>query len=302
MNIIRTLQPSLSPVPNTTSSGDAGTAFAQLFYDGVEQFYCRANSCTQELPSSIPGASNWKCSNLQCTCVPNATFCGGGSTNLTAAINTLIGTLSIECGAADGMSTATCYFKQSTLQTLFGPNGLGLNGCSFGECVSQNVIDTTGGSTSSSSTKASKSLSPGVIAGLAVVCGLVFLSLLLLALGLRTQKLARKTAADFQRSSVGVEWSRLSYVIPNGRQGAGVLFGLRGQGGLRNDDKVVLDSVSGSVRPGQMMAILGPSGNSFLFGTTRVLITFRCREDNSRRDSCGEKQIWHCVRGYQSRV
>ena len=27
-----------------------------------------------------------------------------------------------------------------------------------------------------------------------------------------------------------------------------------------NDDKVILDNVSGTVHPGQMMAILGPSG------------------------------------------
>jgi ABC-type multidrug transport system fused ATPase/permease subunit len=218
---------------------------------------------------------------------------------LTAAINTLVGTLSIECGAADNSTnTATCYFKQATLQTLFGENGLGLNGCLFGECVTQNVIDTSGGSTSSSSTQASKTLSSGVIAGLAAVCGLVFLSLLLFALGLRIQKLARKTATDFQRSNVGVEWSRLSYIIPNGRQSAGVLSGLRRRGGSRDNDKVVLDSVSGSVRPGQMMAILGPSGNSFLFGTTRALNIFRGWEDDSRRDSCGKKQIRHCVWGY----
>jgi len=290
---MRTLQPSLSPVPNVTSFGDAGTAFAQLFYDGVEQFYCHANSCTQELPSSTPGASNWQCSNLQCTCVSNSTFCGSGSTNLTSAINTLVGTLSIECGAADSTNTATCYFKQTILQSLFGASGLGLNGCIFGECVGQNVIDTAGGGTSSSSTQASKPLSPGVIAGLAVVCGLVLLSLLLLALGLRTQRLARKSAADFKRSNVGVEWSCLSYVIPSERQGA--LSALRKRGGSKNDDKVILDSVSGSVRPGQMMAILGPSGNSFIFGTTRVLIFSRRRENDSRRDSCGKKQIRHCV-------
>lgn len=260
---MRTLQPSLSPVPNATSFGDAGTAFAQLFYDGVEQFYCHANSCTQDLSPSTPGASKWQCSNLQCTCVSNATFCGSGSTNLTSAINTLVGTLSIECGADDSTNTATCYFKQAVLQGLFGASGLGLNGCMFGECVRQNVIDTAGGGTSSSSTQASKSLSPGVIAGLAVVCGLIFLSLLLLALGLRTQRLARKSTADFSRSNVGVAWSCLSYVIPNERQGA--LSVLRNRGGSKNDDKVILDSVSGSVRPGQMMAILGPSGKSLFF-------------------------------------
>ena len=194
---------------------------------------------------------------------------------MTGAIDTLVGSLSIECDPVDNSTnTGTCYFKQAVLQSLFGANGLGLNGCIFGECVGQNVIDTAGNS-SSATTQASKSLSSGVVAGLAVVCGLVLLSLLLLFLGLRTQRLARKTAADFERSNVGVEWSRLSYVIPG--KGVGMFAGFRRRKGSRNDDKVILDSVSGSVRPGQMMAILGPSGNFFRFGNIRVLIFFRSR-------------------------
>lgn len=255
--------------------------FAQLFYDGVEQFYCNANSCTQDLPSSTPGASNWQCSNLQCTCVPNATFCGSGSTNLTSAIDNLGGTLSIECGVVgNSTNSATCYFKQATLQSLFGANGLGLNGCIFGECVRQYAIDTAEGSSSSASSQASKSLSSGVIAGLAVVCALAILSLLLLACGLRTQRLARKSAASFERTSVAVEWSHLSYVIPSERQG--VLPSLRRRGGSKNDDKVILDSVSGSVRPGQMMAVLGPSGKSLLLGISLGFSIFlRCWKNNT---------------------
>ncbi|KAF8881935.1 hypothetical protein CPB84DRAFT_1791330 [Gymnopilus junonius] len=260
LNIQRTLQPSLSPIPNATSFGGAGTAFAQLFYDGIEQFYCQADSCTQDLATPGSGGANWQCSNLQCTCRPNATFCGGvPAQNLTSAINKLAGTLDVDCGAVDNSTnTASCNFKQATLQSLFGADGLTLNGCTFGECVRQNVIDGGGGNTSAPTTSTSKSLPAGVIAGLAVVGGLAALALFFLALGLIAQRKARKSAVEIERTRASVVWSGLSYIIP-GRKDR-FFRSRKGDPSGVNNDKVILDNVSGTVRPGQMMAILGPSG------------------------------------------
>ena len=61
---------------------------------------------------------------------------------------------------------------------VFGTVGLALNGCSFGECVRQNVIDGGGGNTAAPVEETSKSLSPGVIAGLAVLGAIVVLAAL----------------------------------------------------------------------------------------------------------------------------
>ncbi|KAF4613639.1 hypothetical protein D9613_007664 [Agrocybe pediades] len=258
LNIIRTLQPSFSPIPNTTSFGDANTVSAQLFYDGVEQLYCRADTCTQDLTSNDGGA-NWECSNLQCTCRPGTSFCGAAKAfDLTSAINGLGGTLSIECGAVDSSQhTATCNFKQAVLQSLFGPGGLTLDGCTFGECVRQNVIDSSSGSSSSDPTRPSKSLSGGVIAGLAVVGALVLVGLVLLALGLKSRRTARKDGLPLERRRAFIEWTELSYLIPGQRN----IFAIRRRRRVDgNNDKVVLDNISGKVIPGQMMAILGPSG------------------------------------------
>lgn len=76
LNILRTLQPGLTPLPNVTGFGSAGSVYAQLFYAGVEQFYCTANSCSQTV--SGEASADWTCSNLQCTCRTNTSFCGGG--------------------------------------------------------------------------------------------------------------------------------------------------------------------------------------------------------------------------------
>jgi hypothetical protein len=84
LTITRTLNASLSPGGSNalTSSrlvGGDGVVYAQLWYEGVEQFYCRAGSCTQTVASSGGGSVNgstWVCPDLACTCRPNTDFCG----------------------------------------------------------------------------------------------------------------------------------------------------------------------------------------------------------------------------------
>ncbi|KAJ6488152.1 hypothetical protein C8R47DRAFT_1276684 [Mycena vitilis] len=267
LNIIRTLQPGLSPLLNTTSFGAAGTVFAQLFYDGVEQFLCLADSCTQSLTN---GSTNWDCQNLKCNCIPKTTFCGGGGVgDITGATNPLSGALSIECDDA-----TTCAFKQSTLQSLFGADGLSLSGCSFGECVAQSVIDTSSTNSTDTSGGGGDKLSGGGICSLAAVGSLVFLALAFLVFGLLRQRSARRAKPSIADGSrVAVEWSRVTYVV-SGR-GNRTWFGRRVRGS-DDDDKVVLDAVTGRVAPGQMMAVLGPSGagKTTLSGTTTGRVSF----------------------------
>ncbi|KAK7035840.1 Abc transporter [Favolaschia claudopus] len=207
LNILRTLEPNSSPIPNTTSFGSNGT-----------------------------GKNSWECQNLKCFCIPKTQFCGAGISDLTATINSLTNTLGIEC---DNNST-TCFFKQDTLNAVFGSGGLSLSGCTFGECVAQRVIDTA----------------CGVIGGLAAVGALLLIAFAFLVFGLIRQRSARHakpSLADGSRTAI--EWSCINYVVP--APGGRSLFG-RGQGA--NSDKVVLNAVSGRVGPGQMMAVLGPSG------------------------------------------
>lgn len=263
LNILRTLNPSLTPVPNVTGFGSAGSVYAQLFYAGVEQFYCSAHSCTQSLDNST-GSADWTCTDLACTCVANATFCSGEET-LTSIIDGLSGQLTISCDAPSSDGTASCAFKQATIDSVFGSNGLTLTGCVYGECVAQNVIDdvTNNGTGSGGSGGKDKSLSGGVIAGLAVVGGLILLALLVLAYGFWAQRRARKAGpkSSSRSGGVSVEWSDLSYFVPQSGSG---WFGssLRNRRSRRDlsDQKVILDSVSGRVRPGEIMAVMGPSG------------------------------------------
>jgi hypothetical protein len=263
LNVMRTLQPFFTPSPNVTGFGAPGSAIAQLFYNGAEQFYCKAETCKQSAFND--GKVDWDCDKLQCTCRANTTFCGGGSfLDLTKIVAGLAGPLSISCSPDGGQQK--CFFSQEDLRGIFGAQGLALASCSFGECVRQGVIDTADTPVGTAA-GGRKSLSGGVIAGLAVVGSLVLLALLSLVLGLFAQKKARNagSADSEKKGGVSVEWNDLSYVVP-GTRGGGLFGGnLRKRkmaGGGFTDDKVVLDTVSGKVVPGQIMAILGPSGNT----------------------------------------
>ena len=262
------MEPGLTPIPNVTGFGANGTMFAQLFYNGEEQFYCTADSCAQS-QDETSGSSSYKCDNLKCTCIPNATFCGAVPiTNLTGTINALGGTVSVSCDAPSSDNAATCSFQQATINSVFGSAGLSLNGCTFGECVRQNVIDTATGDTASDTEGGSSSLSGGVIAGLAVVGGLIGLALLFLLWGLVVQRKARRVPRSplDRTGGASVEWTAVSYFVPNSRSlFARVPRRQKSTDGDFADHKVVLDSVSGQVLPGQMMAILGPSGKLILF-------------------------------------
>ena len=205
----------------------------------------------------------WSCSDLQCTCRPGTSFCGGGKLNLTATIDSLNGGVTLACDPLSSSGTASCSFQQSVLQSLFGSSGLSLNGCTFGECVSQGVIDTAS-DTFSSAASGGNSLSGGVIGGLTAVGALIVLALFGLFIGWWIQRKQRRRGAAYISEGKGrhggfaVEWSDVSYVIP---QGSGSSSRVR-LGGMTpaDGDKTILDGISGRVEPGQMLGILGPSG------------------------------------------
>ncbi|KAG6333232.1 hypothetical protein ID866_5855 [Astraeus odoratus] len=253
LNILRTSNASLSPLYNTSgtllSPNGSAAAYAQLFYDGVEQFACTASPCTQ---STSDGKDTWVCSDLQCDCFDNTTFCGGSTTlNLAGTIDALGGSLTVACD-----NSSTCYFQQDILNTIFGSNGLELQGCVYGECVSQAVIDTS--TANSSSQDSSSQLSGGVIAGLAVVCALVGIGIVAVIWGWFLQRAASRKPFDGDKAGgVSVRWSDLTYFVrPSGALITSGLYPGKGTSG----EKTILDGVSGSVGAGTIMAILGPSG------------------------------------------
>lgn len=165
---------------------------------------------------------------------------------------------------------------------LFGNNGLSLSSCSFGECLSQSTLDFITG-TVALTPPVPNDLSHGVIAGLAVVGGLVVLAVLGLIWGCIARSKARRRPrrADKGRRGVGVEWTSLGYKIKTGttrkrdivwgaanakaqknkeREAEAGAGDLDGKAKDRKGWKMILDGAEGRVEPGKLVAILGPSG------------------------------------------
>lgn len=262
LNILRTLNGSLSPLHNTSgtllSSSTSSSIYAQLMYAGVEQFFCTASPCTQTLSSSTTSSGNtasstWTCQNLSCSCIQNATFCGGvPASNLTSTIGGLTGTLIVACD-----STNTCHFQQNTINAVFGSQGLSMEGCVFGECVTQAVIDTTNTTSSAGAASGGTKLSGGVIAGLAVVGVIVAFGLAVVLWGWYVQRAAKKLPFNGgQSGGISVRWSDVSYIVQLPKNSPSSLI----TKSTIQVGKTILDNVSGSIESGQLMAILGPSG------------------------------------------
>ena len=131
-----------------------------------------------------------------------------------------------------------------------------MEGCVFGECVTQAVIDTTN-TTSAATASGGTQLDGGVIAGLAVVGSLIALGLAVLAWGWFIQRAAKKLPFNAGRGGgVNIQWSDISYVVQLPQGFLSSLF----RKSTVTGGKTILDSVSGSTEAGQLMAILGPSG------------------------------------------
>ncbi|EIW73559.1 hypothetical protein TREMEDRAFT_11831, partial [Tremella mesenterica DSM 1558] len=279
LSMTRSLNSSLTPGGTNVlekvglTNGD-NQLWAQVWYNGTEQFYCFANECDQDI-SQMDGKGNsskWTCPNLKCVCRPGTTFCGGGEVrlNITGAIDILSGPLVVDC-SDDGQ----CTFQQSLLKSLFGANGLQLSSCSYGECVEQYIIDQSLGLSPTSQT-ISGGLSGGVIAGLAVVGIIVFLILLLVIWGVISRYRARRNllvGGNIPKSGgVGIKWFEIGYEVKpsSSKITSRTLSWIKGSGRIRRDEeenthltasrKIILQNVSGQLPPGGFCCILGPSG------------------------------------------
>lgn len=216
-----------------------------------ESFYCGLSECDWNLETTNKAnITHYNCKKLACDCVPGRMLCGeNGSIDLTDFLKEEIkGPASFDCTSNKG-GKDDCSFSEENMNDLiksvFGDKMIYLS-CTSGECIHRTEIP--------GYKRPVKEINTPLIAGVIAGC-----SLLLVAVVLVIWNYSRKSSHQQGLDS--------GYAGQNDDDEANKLMAEHKPATLYFEDisyaangKQILTDVSGGARPGQVMAIMGPSG------------------------------------------
>ncbi|KZS92538.1 hypothetical protein SISNIDRAFT_486560 [Sistotremastrum niveocremeum HHB9708] len=230
--------------PQVTFSCDKGSATCafQFWIEQVESFYCGLDQCsTRVLHDHDSDSVFYECEKLQCACVPGRKLCGeGGFVDIGDFLTQEIkGPAKFGCKTGKG-----CTFEEDAMNALitevFGDPYITLE-CKGGECLASSMVP--------GYKRPPKPDNTILVALSAAAAGVIFLLVIIIlwyvgrtkSEGFGEIRLPEAEAAKLMTDHVpaSLHFSNLSYDLA-GRQ--------------------ILDSISGSVKAGQVMAIMGASG------------------------------------------
>lgn len=208
---------------------------AQIFYNGDEQFYCKADTCKQSV-DSISLDYLYSCTNIECQCITGlhsviqgSTFCGGPGClfDLTNILGTVEGGVS---AIFKDSNVTTGYLYIDAIKTIF-QKGISIS-CISGECVDSRI-------SALSILIVAATWSTSQIIGTLLGGLLLAVCIFGLSLSYITQRKLKKLPLLPPRPGVKLTFKNIKYVV-RGRQ--------------------VLSDITGFAEPGRILAILGPSG------------------------------------------
>ncbi|KAF9074158.1 hypothetical protein BDP27DRAFT_1444427 [Rhodocollybia butyracea] len=245
---------------------DATCSF-QFWVDEIESFYCGLDECSSDIILGYDfNTTSYKCDKLQCKCVPGRFICGqDGSVDISDFLTEEIkGPASFTCTTGKSGSDPTfggdiaddCQFSEAAMNQLindiFGDPYITLN-CNGGECLHYSQVP--------GYVRPSKPDSTQLVAvSAAGACLFVILVALLLWYVGRTGS-GGGDFARFRRSSGGIS-------LPDSEDDESArLMAEHVPASMHFDDlsyalnsKFILSDISGVVKPGQVLAIMGASG------------------------------------------
>ncbi|KAI0067224.1 hypothetical protein BV25DRAFT_1911888 [Artomyces pyxidatus] len=214
----------------------------QFWTAEVESFYCALDTCvTEVMPGYDSNVTAYKCEHIKCACVPGRFICGeNGSVDIGDFLTEEIrGPATFSCKTGAG-----CKFEEPAMNTLindiFGDGYITLE-CTGGECLHFSQVPGYVRPPKPDNTRW-VALS---IAGAGMI--VVLVSALLWYVG-------RTRQSDFGKIRLpDTEVSQLmADHVPATLQFSDISYKL--------SNRPILESISGSVKPGQVLAIMGPSG------------------------------------------
>lgn len=221
-----------------------GTCSFQFWVDQVESFYCGLDDCTFDVSGNN---TLYRCDKIKCACVPDQFLCGkDGSVDLTDFLkNTITGPGDFACDLND----QNCKFSEPNMNTLissvFGDKYITL-GCKSAECLHSSEI-------------------PGFyppdkgVSAVLVSAGLALTLLFLVVAYILAQSLFKRSNSPLEYLPDADETGKLLHdFVPAKLEFEDISYKERG---ANDTTKPILDGdVFGSVKPGEVMAIMGGSG------------------------------------------
>lgn len=220
-----------------------------VWVDQVESFYCALDECSWELQSTHDrNITDYECKKVKCECIPGRTLCGeGGTIDLSEFLTEgITGPATFSCDSSK--SKDSCLFSEpamnDVISSIFGDESIFLD-CNAGECLHRTEVP--------GYTRPVKTINKPLIAGVIAGCAL-FIVVVILGLWHLSRRSAQRSGVgtirllddDDEASGLGVEhkpaalhFEKVSYSL---------------------NEKQILRDVTGVVNPGQVMAIMGPSG------------------------------------------
>ncbi|KAG0279122.1 hypothetical protein BGZ95_002213 [Linnemannia exigua] len=241
--ILDTLGPGKPPAITFSCNQQNKTCDFQFWVDEEESFYCHLDECAfgQDVQYDKT-VTTYKCPKIKCSCIPDRMLCGkDGSVNIDEFLEEEIhGPADFEC-----TDDNKCVFQEPAMNelimTMFGDPAIYLK-CSAGECLHYTQVP-------------GFARPPRPDYTMAIILSVAGVLLFLVCLALGVCYLAKKSGSsgDGYISLPDDEAAKLmAEHIP-----ATLMFK---QMGYTVGNKEVLRQVSGLVKPGQVMAIMGASG------------------------------------------
>ncbi|CCG81883.1 Putative uncharacterized protein [Taphrina deformans PYCC 5710] len=217
----------------------------QFWVGKVESFYCGLDSC--EFSQTLGYEQNtttYNCKNIRCECIPDRMLCGeSGSIDISDFLTEEIkGPGSFTCSSKE----KTCRFEEPAMNELisdvFGDKSITLD-CNSSECLHYSEVP--------GYTKPKRPSNTGLVAG-SIAGGAVLLLGLVLALWFALRRSGTATSVGPIHLPDDEASKLMTNHTPATLQFRDVTYSING--------KLVLNKVQGSVRPGEILAIMGASG------------------------------------------
>lgn len=244
--------PGRPPQVTFTCDTPSATCGFQFWIGAVESFYCGLSNCSSSIElTHDSNYTQYNCPNMECACIPGKMLCGeNGSVDISEFLTEEIkGPVKFSTRTGEGSKFEEPAMNQ-LINDIFGDTFITLD-CKAGECMRKSEV-------------------PGfvrppkpndrrwVIASVGIVGAVILLGLLAFwylgraASGVKYSLLGGRIRLGSDDSGptsksltedhipAALQFADLTYTLPSG--------------------KVVLDRITGAVRPGEVMAVIGASG------------------------------------------